>query len=79
MCAAFQFAGAFNVVGGNVGGVQIAGLYNNVLGSVSGVQYNSILHNSVKHNLSGVQLSLYNHVRGEVSGRTVCASWQHRQ
>ncbi|OOQ58664.1 peptidase associated/transthyretin-like domain-containing protein [Mucilaginibacter pedocola] len=63
----FQLAGAFNVVGGNVGGVQIAGLYNNVLGSVHAVQV-ALLHNSVKRNLRGVQLSLYNHVRGEVEG-----------
>jgi len=65
-----QIAGAFNIVGGSVGGLQLGGLYNNVLGSVRGAQL-AILHNSVKQNLDGVQVSLYNHVRGRVSGMQI--------
>jgi hypothetical protein len=64
----FQFAGGFNLVGGNVRGVQIAGFFNDVIGDVRAAQV-ALAYNRVGKSFEGFQVGgIYNKVNQDVKG-----------
>lgn len=64
----FQFAGGFNLVGGNVRGVQIAGFFNDVIGDVHAGQV-ALAYNRVGKSFEGFQVGgIYNNVNQDVKG-----------
>lgn len=64
----FQFAGGFNLVGGNVRGVQIAGFFNDVIGDVRAAQV-ALAYNRVGKSFEGFQVGgIYNRVNQDVKG-----------
>jgi hypothetical protein len=64
----FQFAGGFNLVGGNVRGVQIAGFFNDVIGDVRAAQV-ALAYNRVGKSFEGFQLGgIYNKVNQDFRG-----------
>jgi hypothetical protein len=67
----FQFAGGFNLVGGNVRGVQIAGFFNDVIGDVRAAQV-ALAYNRVGKSFEGFQLGgIYNKVNQDFRGMQV--------
>ena len=64
----FQFAGGFNLVGGNVRGTQIGGFFNYVIGDVRAAQI-TLAYNRVGKRFEGFQLGgIYNRVNEDVKG-----------
>ncbi len=63
-----QVAGAVNIVGGKVRGVQLAGLHNHVFDTVNALQMGGF-SNTDKQNVAGVQIAgVYNRVAGDMDG-----------
>lgn len=64
----FQFAGGFNLVGGNVSGMQVGGFFNYVIGDVRAAQ-TALAYNRVGKSFEGFQLGgIYNRVNEDVKG-----------
>jgi len=64
----FQFAGGFNLVGGNVSGMQVGGFFNYVIGDVRAAQI-ALAYNRVGKSFEGFQLGgIYNRVNEDVKG-----------
>ncbi|WP_147243668.1 STN and carboxypeptidase regulatory-like domain-containing protein [Pedobacter miscanthi] len=64
----FQFAGGFNLVGGNVRGAQIGGFFNYVIGDVRAVQI-ALAYNRAGKGFEGLQVGgIYNNVNQDVKG-----------
>ncbi|WP_293304066.1 STN and carboxypeptidase regulatory-like domain-containing protein [Pedobacter sp. UBA5917] len=67
----FQFAGGFNLVGGNVRGTQIGGFFNYVIGDVQAVQI-AAAYNRVGKSFEGFQVGgVYNKVNQDFRGMQV--------